>query len=1017
MDKKWSGNSVSSSSLRRSFAFFLMLVVTFAFLSPFTLHLYLVGKGLFFIGGLPLVWLGLPLLFTLALLTLIKGEFPQYGHRLGIGFSLVIVGLMVILSHISFSGEENFSYELFHQNFNSVSFNSEYFFSNSIGGGYLGFLLSSILNLGGVALVYFVGTVLIVGGFFVIFYPYLKKGFISARSHLAIARSKNALEKKKKQEEEDNKAKLEAKMRLAPIENHLPNNPFEIPSLGNVDPLFGDSFGNDCHFGQEKVTEKRSQIYHQEENALASKAESTNIDFKNSISRGSLSFDNANYGSSNGLMEATFFSSSDSFVSSKSVSSSSSSLESSQNFAKSDDFSNPDKMNYEPSFNEQSPSEDYFEKYGNSNDSNDLELSNAKKESEIDETNENDFGQIHENNSFFVEAPQTVSSDTRTISSDSNEGFPNVDNINENVPASSFSTSHEEVKTENNFSQNNVADKALATSSREEDLLQSQTESSLINESISPEEVSPFLEPIKTDPKPFKPMVDPTTGEPYRKPLPNYILPDASLLNPLKEQDEEIIAKQKEEAEQRMEIINNTLTDFSAGARVVSYTIGPSVTRFNIQTDRGVMISKISSYLQNISAALQGVPVRFEEIIQGQTTSGLEVANTYRRTVTMKEVFEALPPLDKKSRFAIPFGQSIDGKYYSGCLNKFPHMLVSGGTGSGKSVFMQSVIMSLIMRNRPDELKLVMVDPKRVEMACYDKIPHLLCPIIKDMNQAKVCIDKLCHEMERRYSLFEKAGYREINEYNDNYADEKNLVRLPYIVCIIDEFADLMDTNKNVLEPVIRLAQKARAAGISLIIATQRPTVDVVSGRLKANLGVRVALAMQSQVDSQTIINKAGAEELAGYGDMLAICPEVIRSSIFRAQGAFVETKEISKITKFIRDQSGPQYDPFFLDLIDHEAEEKALEAEKAANAPSREELKEMADDELYQAIKETVINQEYFSVSRIQREFNSGFNRANKMFARLQSDGIVAPSDPNNPSNSRGCKVLIHDLGTLVNK
>ncbi len=993
-----------------------MLVVTFAFLSPFTLHLYLVGKGLFFIGGLPLVWMGLPLLFTLALLTLIKGEFPQYGHRLGIGFSLVIVGLMVILSHISFSGKENFSYELFYQNFNSVSFNSEYFFSNSIGGGYLGFLLSSILNLVGVALVYFVGTVLIVGGFLVLFYPSLKKGFISARSHLAIARSKKALEKKKKQEEEDNKAKLAAKMRLAPIENHLPNNPFDIPSLGNVDPLLGDGFGNDCHFGQEEITEKRSQIYHQEENALASQFESVDDDFKNLAPRESLSFDNANYGSSNGLTEAAFFSSSNSFVNSKRISSSSS-LESSQNFAKIADFSNDDKMNYEPSFVEQSSSRNGFEEYGNSNVSDDLEISNTAKELEADESSEHSFEQFHENNRSLVEVSKTVSLDANSISSNSNEDFQNVDNINENIPTSIFSTSDEEEKTENSFSQNNIADEALEPSPIEEDTLLTQTESSPMNESISEKAVSPFLDPAKASLKPFKPMVDPTTGEPYRKPLPNYILPDASLLNPLKEQDEEIIAKQKEEAEQRMKIINNTLTDFSAGARVVSYTIGPSVTRFNIQTDRGVMISKISSYLQNISAALQGVPVRFEEIIQGQTTSGLEVANSYRRTVTMKEVFEALPPLDKKSRFAIPFGQSIDGKYYSGCLNKFPHMLVSGGTGSGKSVFMQSVIMSLIMRNRPDELKLVMVDPKRVEMACYDKIPHLLCPIIKDMNQAKVCIDKLCHEMERRYSLFEKAGYREINEYNDNYADEKNLVRLPYIVCIIDEFADLMDTNKNVLEPVIRLAQKARAAGISLIIATQRPTVDVVSGRLKANLGVRVALAMQSQVDSQTIINKAGAEELAGYGDMLAICPEVIRSSIFRAQGAFVETKEISKITKFIRDQSGPQYDPFFLDLIDHEAEERALEAEKAANAPSREELKEMADDELYQAIKETVVNQEYFSVSRIQREFNSGFNRANKMFARLQSDGIVAPSDPNNPSNSRGCKVLIHDLGALENK
>ena len=446
------------------------------------------------------------------------------------------------------------------------------------------------------------------------------------------------------------------------------------------------------------------------------------------------------------------------------------------------------------------------------------------------------------------------------------------------------------------------------------------------------------------------------------------------------------------------------MESFKAGAHVESYTIGPSVTRFNIATESGVTVSSVKRYIQSIQVKLGGIPTRYEEVVIGQMTSGLEIVNEQARTVYMKEIFRSLPPLTPKTRLYVPFGEDISGKFVSGDLSKFPHMLVSGGTGSGKSVYMHSVIMSLIMRNRPEELKLVMIDPKRVEMGCYSDIPHLLCPIVKEMSQAKVCVDKLCHEMERRYSLFEKTGTREINEYNNSYAAEHNLRRLPSIVCIIDEFADLMDTFKNVEDPVVRIAQKARAAGIHLIIATQRPTVNVVTGRLKANLGVRVALSMNSATDSVTILNQAGAEELAGHGDMLVICPEVLRNGLIRAQGAMVETSEIKRVCDFIKSESSPQYDPYFLDLVEKEENEEPI---ISFTPMERSEMRKASSDSLYEIVKEKTMSQEYMSISRIQREFEVGFSRAGKLFKRLQEEGVVEMSG--GPTNSKGSRVLIH--------
>jgi S-DNA-T family DNA segregation ATPase FtsK/SpoIIIE len=356
----------------------------------------------------------------------------------------------------------------------------------------------------------------------------------------------------------------------------------------------------------------------------------------------------------------------------------------------------------------------------------------------------------------------------------------------------------------------------------------------------------------------------------------------------------------------------------------------------------------------------------------------------------------------------VPFGKMINGKYLAGDLTSFPHMLVAGSTGSGKSVFMHGVIMSLIMRNRPEDLKLVLIDPKRVEMGCYRDIPHLLCPIIKDPSQAKVCLDKLIIEMERRYSLFEWSGVRDIRQFNASFAPSHKLSPLPFIVVVVDEYADLVDTCKNVSDSVVRLAQKARAAGIHLIISTQRPSVDVITGVIKGNLSCRVALRVNSYVDSNTILGCGGAEGLSGYGDMLVDCQTAFQGGFSRAQGAIVDTEEIDKVCTFIKSQVPTVYDPNFLDLVDHEAEAEEEEAAAESMTPTHADIKAEDDEEFYQQLKAEIMTRQYTSISRIQREHGLGFPRAGRLFNRLVKEGVVA-AEPNPPGSSKGCQVLIH--------
>lgn len=491
-------------------------------------------------------------------------------------------------------------------------------------------------------------------------------------------------------------------------------------------------------------------------------------------------------------------------------------------------------------------------------------------------------------------------------------------------------------------------------------------------------------------------------GEPA-KPWPPYQLPPESLLKVYDDQSDRE-ARMEQECLERTEIINQTYENLGAGARVVSHKIGPSVTRYDVETAHDVSVSSLNRYITDIALRLGGVSVRFSEIVPGKVTSGLEVINSTSRIVPFKEVNDGLP---HTKGITIPFGEDIDGKILGADLTSFPHMLVAGTTGSGKSVFINSIIMAILMRYRPEEVKFLLIDPKTVSFSKLADIPHLLCPIVTDAGASRNALKKLCELMDKRYKIFASCQVNDIAEYNSDYCEYAGKAKMPYIIVIIDEYADLSEQCKDVSSFVLRLAQKARACGIHLIVATQRPDVKVITGTIKANLPVHVALMVANPIDSSTILGCAGAEELAPHGDMLVDCPQVLRKQLARCQGCMVDPFEMRQVANWVKQQQKVSYDPEFLHLED---EGESGDAAVSAAMPSPAELKAASDEEKYQMIKAAIMTREYCSISQIQRDFSVGFTRGGKIMKRLQEEGIVA-FDSGNSNSTKGSKVLVHSL------
>ena len=504
----------------------------------------------------------------------------------------------------------------------------------------------------------------------------------------------------------------------------------------------------------------------------------------------------------------------------------------------------------------------------------------------------------------------------------------------------------------------------------------------------------PQFEAPQVEEEPVPPIQPVVEEKPKPRERVKWIQPSTEVLNVYETSEQQEINRRV--ADERKELINVAFSDFGVGAHVEDYTIGPSITRFNIKYDHNVSVRSVSNMVQDIQIRLSGVSARFENIVEGQSTSGLEIPNANVTTVSFKDVYEALPDV-KKHPLAVAFGKNIKGDVIYADYDEFPHALVAGTTGSGKSIFVNSIIVSLIMRNSPDDLKMVLVDPKKVEMARYKDMPHLLCPIITEAKEAKALMDKLCEEMERRYVLFAENGCSNIREFNED-APGLGLEKLPYIFIFFDEYADMVDQCKEISMPVVSIAQKARACGIHMCIATQRPSTNVVTGVIKANLPTHVALMMASAVDSVTIIGEGGAEKLIGKGDMLVQSPLVSRVGVVRLQGCFIHRQEINRVVGYLKEHYETHYDEKYLNL-EQEAEQAASEY---ANTPEFKEAAGNSEEERYQAIKEWVLTQEFMSISRIQRECAVGFNRAGRFFLRLQNEGVVG----NETEGNKGCRV-----------
>ena len=454
----------------------------------------------------------------------------------------------------------------------------------------------------------------------------------------------------------------------------------------------------------------------------------------------------------------------------------------------------------------------------------------------------------------------------------------------------------------------------------------------------------------------------------------SYTYPDISILQPkmAAEEDSDWLAEQAE-------LLDQTLAQFNVRAKVFAYYQGPSVTRFEVQPEPGVKVSKITNLSDDLKLSLAAKDIRIEAPIPGKRMIGIEIPNLRTRPVYLREVLEEDVFVQSESSLTTAVGLDISGNPIVTDLKKMPHGLVAGSTGSGKSVFINSILISLLYKAHPSDVRLLLIDPKMVELAPYNHIPHLAAPVITDVKAATAALKWAVEEMDRRYELFAHSGARDIVRYNQK-AMESGLPehKLPYLVIIIDELADLMMMSPaDVEEAICRIAQKARACGIHLLVATQRPSVDVITGLIKANIPTRIAFSVSSQVDSRTILDQGGAEKLLGRGDMLFL--ENGTSKTVRLQGTFVTDDEIEKVVEHVKEQAKPNYLFEPADLVKH--------------ADVQEEK-----DELYYEVCEFAVEMGGASISSIQRRFRIGYNRAARLIDIMEKEGVLSEARGSKP-------------------
>ena len=475
---------------------------------------------------------------------------------------------------------------------------------------------------------------------------------------------------------------------------------------------------------------------------------------------------------------------------------------------------------------------------------------------------------------------------------------------------------------------------------------------------------------------------DSSTGEKIEYKMPGIELLDKSSKEGVREREEDL--------KKKATMLENTLLEFGVEANVVKINRGPVITMYELEPAVGTKVNKITSLSDNISLSMRSANIRIVAPMPGKGTIGIEVPNDKSEKVLIRDIMETVEYRNDDTTLRMALGKDISGTPIIVDLGKMPHLLIAGSTGSGKTVCINAIISSLLYNASPDELKFMMIDPKRVELMMFDGIPHLVSPIVTNSKKAAAALNWVVSEMERRYEIFAKKGVRNITIYKEKKTEEEE--PLPYIVVIVDELADLiMVAQQDVEGAIMRIAQLSRAAGIHMILATQRPSVNVITGVIKANFPARISFKVASKVDSRTVLDANGAEKLLGRGDMLLMEPG--SSSLLRGQCSLVEDSEIRSLVKFIKSQAGPQYI------------EAAIEKQDTKFSGGVEQEK----DDLYHEAVKMVVNTKQASVSMIQRKFRVGYTRAARMIDIMETEGVVGPYNGSKPRD-----ILIEDIDSL---
>ena len=467
-----------------------------------------------------------------------------------------------------------------------------------------------------------------------------------------------------------------------------------------------------------------------------------------------------------------------------------------------------------------------------------------------------------------------------------------------------------------------------------------------------------------------------------------YRLPRFDILNPIKQEKK---VNNSDFTLNNKQILERVLNDFDIKAKVVEIHVGPAVTQYELTVPSGTKVSRISSINKEIALALAAKDVRIEAPIPGKNTVGIEIPNQNVMSVPIREILESTANIKTGDNILVALGKDLMGNPIVADIAKMPHLLVAGSTGSGKSVCVNSMICSILMRYKPSDVKLVLVDPKKVELSNYNGTPHLLCPVVTDPKKASITLQKIVSEMEKRYEMFSDTGVKKISEYNQ-YIEKENkrhpespLSKMPYIVVIIDELADLMlVASKEVEDSIMRITQMARAAGIHLIVATQRPSTDIITGVVKANIPSRISFAVSSQIDSRTILDSSGAEKLLGKGDMLYL--PMGENTPLRIQGCFISDDEINRLINYCAKQINVKYD--------EELSNPTVTSSSSGSGSGDDEY----DDPQYNEVVEFAITNGKISASLIQRKFRFGYNRAARVMDLLEARGIVGPQNGSKP-------------------